>query len=155
MARDKERREFSKLPNAFIGRGILAHLRPAAVKVYLALLSATRSTRNECWPPSKRSHGGAASRRTASPRKRTTSVEHGLLQKEHIGVRNRQRVISPRTTNRHLLSRFPRRVSGLSGGCAPTSPRPPGPGDRPSCWAPDPDLALPMIGPSPPPMIRS
>jgi hypothetical protein len=41
---------FAKLPNELVTRGILAHLRPCAVKVYLAILLAARSGTLTCFP---------------------------------------------------------------------------------------------------------
>lgn len=43
-------RGFAKLPNYLVAWGILAHLRPVAVKVYLALLHAARSGTMSCFP---------------------------------------------------------------------------------------------------------
>ena len=41
---------FAKLPNALVARGILAHIRAPALKVYLAILHAARSKTHTCWP---------------------------------------------------------------------------------------------------------
>jgi hypothetical protein len=41
---------FAKLPNALNERGILAHLEPKALKVYLAILLASRSRTFSCFP---------------------------------------------------------------------------------------------------------
>lgn len=48
--RDPEAKNFAMLPNALIERGILAHLRGSAIKVYQAILHAVRRNRMTCWP---------------------------------------------------------------------------------------------------------
>ncbi len=44
---------FGKVSNAIVRRGILAHMRAPAVKIYLAILLAARSDRQTCWPTVK------------------------------------------------------------------------------------------------------
>lgn len=51
---DERTAGFAKLPNTLVERGILAHLRPEALKVYLAILLAAREARRfTCFPSVK------------------------------------------------------------------------------------------------------
>ena len=90
---------FAIVPNAFIGRGILAHLRGEAVKVYLAILHAARSTRMTCWPAVE-----TLARWSGIPRNQVSEEtayleRHGLIVKDWMQIggkpRRKYRVVTP------------------------------------------------------------
>lgn len=80
---------FAKLPNALVELGYLAHLRPQALKVYLALLLATRTKTGTCFPsgPTITRWSGVA-----KPSGELTYLErHGLIQRDWIQIGGKPR----------------------------------------------------------------
>jgi hypothetical protein len=82
---------FAKLPNAMVARGILAHLRPRALKVYLAILHADRSRTHTCWPGVK-----TLARWSGVPRSKVSGEtayleRHQLIEKNWIQIGGKPR----------------------------------------------------------------
>ena len=82
---------YAELSNRLISLGILAHLRPKALKLYLALLHAARKSTRSCWPGLK-----TLSRWTGISRGQISAelgylAGHGLILREWIQIGGKPR----------------------------------------------------------------
>lgn len=82
---------FAKLPNALVERGILAHIRPQAVKVYQAILHAARSKTATCWPGVKTLARWSGVPRGKVPGETAYLERHRLISKGWVKIKGNPR----------------------------------------------------------------
>ena len=100
MGADERPIGFAKLPNALVERGILAHLRPEALKVYLAILLAAREAKRfTCFPSVKTLARWSGVSRGKVPEATDYLERHKLIEKRWLKLggnpRRVYRVIQP------------------------------------------------------------
>ena len=83
---------FAKLPNALVSYGILAHLRPSAVKVYLAILLSARNRTGTCWPSLKTLARWSGIPRSKMPAEARYLEGHGLIKRKPMQIGGSRRV---------------------------------------------------------------